>query len=114
MSRSTSPSTGKTYGLVLVCRVWGLPRSTHYARKVATDDTPGRRGPVGFHSDEELLGHIVACIQNSPFTGEGYRKVWARLRYRLSQRFLSIMLTGIIGGGFDQNARWLSACLIEN
>ena len=82
MSRSTSPSTGQTYGLVLVCRVWDLPRSTHYARKVAAEGTPGRRGPIGFHSDEELLGHIVACIQNSPFTGEGYRKVWARLRFQ--------------------------------
>ncbi len=81
MSRSTSPSTGQTYGLVLVCRVWNLPRSTHYARKVANEGTPSRRGPIGFHSDGELFGHIVACIQNSPFTGEGYRKVWARLRF---------------------------------
>ncbi len=65
MSRSTSPSTGQTYGLVLVCRVWNLPRSTHYARKVANEGTPSRRGPIGFHSDGELFGHIVACIQNS-------------------------------------------------
>jgi hypothetical protein len=74
MSRSTSPSTGQTYGLVLVCRAWGLSRSTHYARKVATECTLGRRGPVGFHSDEELLGHIVACIQNSPLLAKATGK----------------------------------------
>ena len=81
MSQSTSPSPGQKYGLVRVCQTWGIPRSTHYARKASAESTPGRRGPVGFHSDDELLDHIAACIQSSPFTGEGYRKVWARLRF---------------------------------
>ena len=81
MSQSSSPSTGQPYGLVMVCRTWGIPRSTYYVRKAVALDPPGRRGPMGFHSDDELLGHIRTCIQNSPFTGEGYRKIWARLRF---------------------------------
>jgi transposase InsO family protein len=35
---------------------------------------------VGACSDAELLTHIEAVIAASPFSGEGYRKVWARLR----------------------------------
>ena len=81
MSQSSSPSTGQKYGLVRVCQAWDIPRSTHYARKASAESAPARRGPVGFHSDDELLDHIAACIQSSPFTGEGYRKVWARLRF---------------------------------
>lgn len=41
---------------------------------------PARRGPQGAGSDDELLESIRAVIAASPFTGEGYRKVWARLR----------------------------------
>lgn len=37
---------------------------------------------MGFHTDEELLGHIRRIIAESPFTGEGYRKIWARLRFQ--------------------------------
>ena len=79
----------------MVCRIWGLARSTYYARKSLPEGKPGRRGPVGFHDDQELLGYIAACLRGSPFTGEGYRKVWARLRFqgvRTSQkRTLRIM-----------------------
>ena len=31
MSQAVSPSTGRRYGLALVCRVWEKPRSTVYA-----------------------------------------------------------------------------------
>lgn len=34
----------------------------------------------GACSDPELLTRIEAVIEASPFNGEGYRKVWARLR----------------------------------
>ena len=37
-------------------------------------------GPQGACSDAALLVHIRAVIDASPFYGEGYRKVWARLR----------------------------------
>jgi transposase InsO family protein len=33
-------------------------------------------------TDEELLEHIRADLAASPFSGEGHRKVWARLRVR--------------------------------
>ena len=35
---------------------------------------------IGACSDAELLAKIEAVIAASPFNGEGYRKVWARLR----------------------------------
>jgi transposase InsO family protein len=39
-------------------------------------------GPLGACSDEELIGHIRRILTESPFHGEGYRKVWARLRFQ--------------------------------
>ena len=42
---------------------------------------PHKRGPVGPCTDAELLGHIRQVLEDSPFHGEGYRKVWARLRF---------------------------------
>ncbi len=41
---------------------------------------PARRGPKPAVSDEALLAAIRADIARSPWTGEGHRKVWARLR----------------------------------
>ena len=37
---------------------------------------------VGACADQDLLVHIKAEIEASPFQGEGYRKIWARLRYK--------------------------------
>jgi HTH-like domain len=65
--------------VTVVCRVLGAPRSTIYARRRAGDQ-PGRRGPVPATSDEELVGLIRRVLAGSPFAGEGYRKVRARLR----------------------------------
>jgi putative transposase len=39
-----------------------------------------RPGPVGAVDDEQLLTRIRQVLADSPFTGEGYRKVHARLR----------------------------------
>jgi len=82
MSRATSASSGKSFGLALVCRVWDMPRSTVYWRRRLPGGQPRRRGPQGFHSDAELADHIRSVLMDSPFTGEGYRKVWAMLRDR--------------------------------
>lgn len=88
MSRSASPGTGKPYGMQRVCRIFGLARSTAYylkARQAVPPDqrpVPKKRGPVGAATDEELVGHIRRVLAESPFHGEGYRKVWARLRHR--------------------------------
>ena len=43
---------------------------------------PRRRpGPVGAMSDADLVEAIRQVLADSPFHGEGYRKVWARLRH---------------------------------
>jgi len=67
-----------------VLKAWGLPRSTFYERRrrLLCLRPPARRGPKTCYSDEELLAEIRRTIQQSPFHGEGYRKVWARLRVR--------------------------------
>jgi putative transposase len=81
MSQAISPSTGKSYGLARVCRVWGVARSTLYWQR-HTSSAPGtRRGPVGPCPDDELVDHLRRILEASPFPGEGYRKVWARLRH---------------------------------
>jgi putative transposase len=67
-----------------VCTVLDAPRSTIYARRSRQGDDnviPLRRpGPVGAIDDEQLLALIRQVLADSPFTGEGYRKVHARLR----------------------------------
>ena len=82
MSRATSPVTGKPYGLAAVCRVWRLARSGVYRHLSAPALSPAqRRGPLGAMSDEALTTAIRGVLAASPFHGEGYRKVWARLRH---------------------------------
>lgn len=82
MSRTCSPSTGKRYGLARVAEAWGLPRSTYYAQRQRRDHPvePQKRGPQTHFTDDELTERIRAEIAASPFTGEGHRKFWARLR----------------------------------
>lgn len=83
MSQALSPSTGKRYGLARVCRVWAMARSTVYSRRhEARRDNSLRRGPIGPGTDDEILAQIRLIVTGSPFHGEGYRKVWARLRFR--------------------------------
>lgn len=43
---------------------------------------PSRRGPRGPCGDEELVALIRKELAESPFHGEGHRKVWARLLYK--------------------------------
>jgi putative transposase len=83
MSRATSAGVGKPYGLQRVCRVLDFPRSTIYAQQAAAKVVPlrpQRRGPKPKLADADLLTAIRADLAASPFTGEGHRKVWARLR----------------------------------
>ena len=85
MSRETSAGAGKTYGLERVCRVLEFPRSTIYAQQARETATvaplfPVRRGPKPKMADADLLAAIRTDLATSPFTGEGHRKVWARLR----------------------------------
>ena len=83
MSRTTSPSGGKPYGLARVCRTWGVARSTVYRHREPPHPAATRRpGPAGPMPDADLLEAIRAVLAASPFHGEGHRKVWARLRHR--------------------------------
>lgn len=84
MSRTTSPSTQKPYSLVRVCRVWRLGRSTVYWQRLSKTKPAGvtmRPGPAGPCADHDLVQHIKTILAATPFHGEGYRKVWVRLRY---------------------------------
>jgi putative transposase len=84
MAAATSPATGRTYGVRRVCAIWGVARSSFYdARR--QEERPhqspaGRRGPKPALTDVELLAAIRRDLDRSPWTGEGHRKVWARLR----------------------------------
>jgi putative transposase len=88
MSQAYSISTHHRFGMSRVCEIWGIPRATVYRHRLADHRAeaanagrpPKRRGPQGACTDAELLSHIEAVIAASPFFGEGYRKVWARLR----------------------------------
>ena len=86
MSRAHSISRRRRYGMARVCEVWKVPRATVYRHRVsssaAANETqpPRRRGPTGAAPDCVLLEKIRAVIASSPFSGEGYRKIWARLR----------------------------------
>jgi hypothetical protein len=65
--------------LAVVCRVLGAPRSTVYARRLGPPGG-GRPGPATSISDPDLIELIRQVLDASPFAGEGYRKVRARLR----------------------------------
>ena len=82
MSKVTSSSTTRRYGLTRVCQVWELPRSTVYAQKARrqTCRLLAKRGPKTAWTDSVLTDEIRVVLARSPFLGEGHRKVWARLR----------------------------------
>jgi hypothetical protein len=61
------------------CRVLGAPRSTIYARRLA-GGRRSRPGPATSIGEQELLRLMRPVLRDSPFAGEGYRKVRARLR----------------------------------
>jgi putative transposase len=82
MSRQVSPSTGHVYGLERVSRLWGVSRATIYRHRHRSEEAVRRRpGPQGMMADEGLVASIQELLRNSPFHGEGYRKLWARLRF---------------------------------
>ena len=81
-----SAETGRRLGAV--CRIAGVSRSAAFElrrreREGDAERRPQRkRGPVGAMADAELRTEIHHTIEDSPFNGEGHRKVWARLRRR--------------------------------
>lgn len=84
MSQTFSISAKRRSGLTRVCRQWRVSRATLHRHLSAANrpDAPRcRRGPQGAMSDADLAERIRALLADSPFYGEGYRKVWARLRH---------------------------------
>jgi putative transposase len=82
MSRATSPSTQTTYSVARVTAVWNLARSSFYAARQQrlNPREPRKRGPKVL-TDTELLAEIRKLLAAPVFPGEGYRKIWARLRF---------------------------------
>ena len=85
MSNETSADTGRRYGLKRVCQTLNFPRSSIHAERArakatVTPITKLKRGPKPRVPDAALLQAIQDDLESSPFTGEGHRKVWARLR----------------------------------
>jgi putative transposase len=66
--------------LARVCAITGAPRSTVYHRRAREDALGSRPGPKTLISDADLTERIRAVITESPFSGEGHRKVRAYLR----------------------------------
>src|ERR1700683_3585774 len=82
MSLTVSPSTSRCYGLARVSRAWSVSRAGVY-RFLKGTPSPAiarRPGPTGPCPDADLADHIRREIEASDFHGEGYRKLWARLR----------------------------------
>jgi putative transposase len=82
MSRQVSPATERAYGLERVARIWGVARATIYRHRHRSEPVARKRpGPLGAMADEALVAAIRQLLADSPFHGEGYRKLWARLRF---------------------------------
>jgi putative transposase len=83
MSRTVSASSNRAYGAACVMAIWDLPRSSFYAARSRERNPrePRKRGPKVL-SDADLLSAIGVVLEEAVFSGEGYRKVWARLRYK--------------------------------
>jgi putative transposase len=84
MSGAHSPSTGRRYPRTLLCAALRVPRSSVYAVTAPTQPAAhgGKRGPKTVQTDAALVTAIREILASSPFHGEGYRKVRARLAHR--------------------------------
>ncbi len=82
MSQRGSPSAGRRYGRRRTCQALGVPRSTLYAVRARPERAAPlqKRGPKTAWTDAALIEQMRGVLARSPFVGEGYRKVWARVR----------------------------------
>ena len=83
MSHTVSPSSNKPYGVARVAALWGVARSSFYtARHRRRNPREGRKRGPKVLTDEQLLDEIRQLLAAPIFAGEGYRKIWARLRHK--------------------------------
>ncbi len=84
MRAAPSPSTSRCYPLTMICQMWRVARSSVYAAPAPGAAVPGptKRGPKAPVSDADLVAAIRGVLHETPFHGEGYRKVRARLAHR--------------------------------
>jgi transposase InsO family protein len=83
MSTQSSLSTGRRYPLTMVCAIYRVARATVYAQTAVTVGVEsGKRGPHTSGSDNDLVAAIRTVLAETPFHGEGHRKVRVRLRTR--------------------------------
>lgn len=83
MSQQCSPFTHRRYPLTMVCASYRVARATVYAQtgSVATAaPTRAKRGPKTAVSDAALIDAMRQVLADSPFHGEGHRKMRVRLR----------------------------------
>jgi hypothetical protein len=69
----------------MICAVFRVPRATVYRTTAPAAPAPrvvAKRGPKTAYSDAEVVAAIHAVLAATPFHGEGYRKVRARLAHR--------------------------------
>ena len=99
MSATMSPSALKPFGIKRVFTLWNISRASIQRHKVLAlrGATPKKkRGPKTCLADAQVLKEIKIVLRNSPFVGEGYRKVDVRLRaemrvFSAPRRILRIM-----------------------
>ncbi len=67
MSRACSVSARRVYGKARVCRLWGVGRSTHYARQAAAERPvqAQRRGLKPVLPDDELVVRIREVLSEA-------------------------------------------------
>src|SRR5262245_46611431 len=84
MTARGSPRTQRRYPLTMICAAYRLARSSVNAagRAAAPAPMPGKPGPKTRQSDREVVEAIRAVLTATPFHGEGYRKIRARLAHR--------------------------------
>jgi putative transposase len=84
MRGAVSPSIGRRYPLTMICAAFRVPRSTVYlgmAPASAASVILAKRGPKTRVNDVTVVEAIRAVLATSPFHGEGYRKIRARLAH---------------------------------
>jgi transposase InsO family protein len=81
---SESEATGRRYPVAMICEVFGLARSTFYnwqQRRQTPVSEQAKPGPKTLVSDETVLSAIREELADPTFSGEGYKKIHARLRH---------------------------------